>query len=244
MQHVVINSLASEQLSHRLGISNRIIPNVYDYADEPEGLDNYSCDLKNKIGIKKDELFILQPTRIVPRKWIERSIEIVHSLELPNPILVISHASGDEGDDYYHRVMEYSKNMGVKIFAIDHLIGSHNANNDKKYTIADVYKCADIVTYLSGYEGFGNAFLESIYYNKPIIVNRYSIYVADIEPKGFDVIGIDGFVTAKAILEIKRVLEDKEYRQEMVKKNYDLAKHYYSFEVLEKRLMSIISTFE
>jgi glycosyltransferase involved in cell wall biosynthesis len=244
IRHVVINSLASEQLSHRLGISNTIIPNVYDYAKEPEGLENYPCELKNKIGIKEDELFILQPTRIVPRKWIEKSIEIVNSLKLPNPALVISHASGDEGDEYYYRIMEYSKNMGVKIIPIDHLIGNNHVNNNKKYTIADVYKCADIITYPSGYEGFGNAFLEAIYYNKPIIVNRYSIYVADIEPKGFDVVTIDGVVTAKTITKINQILEDKEYLKKTVKKNYDLAKQFFSFEILEKKLMYIMSTFD
>jgi glycosyltransferase involved in cell wall biosynthesis len=244
IRHAVINSPASKQLSHRLGISNTVIPNVYDYAKEPEDLESYSCELRSKIGIKEDELFVLQPTRIVPRKWIERSIEIMHSLELPNPTLVISHASGDEGGDYYQRIVDYAENMGVKIFAIDHLIGNHNANNDKQYTIADVYKCADIITYPSGYEGFGNAFLETIYYKKPIIVNRYSIYIADIEPKGFDVITIDGFVTAKTIKKIRQVLEDENLREEMVKKNYDLAKRYYSFEVLEKRLMYMISTFD
>jgi glycosyltransferase involved in cell wall biosynthesis len=227
-----------------LGISNTIIPNVYNFAEEPEGLEDFPCELKDKIGIKKDDLFILQPTRVVPRKWIERSIEIVQNLKLANPALVISHASGDEGDDYYHRIMEYAKFMGVKIITIDNLIGGNNGNGNKKYTIADVYKCADIVTYPSGYEGFGNAFLETIYFNKPIVVNRYSIYIADIEPKGFDVITIDGVVTAKTVEKIRQVLEDGELREKMVKKNYDLAKRYYSFEVLEKRLMYMISTFD
>ncbi|ODS33163.1 MAG: lipopolysaccharide core biosynthesis protein [Candidatus Scalindua rubra] len=244
IRHAVINSPASKQLSHRLGISNTIIPNVYDFAKEPEGLENFPCELKSRIGIKEDELFILQPTRVVPRKWIERSIEIVQNLKLPDPTLVISHTSGDEGDDYYHRVMEYSKFMGVKIITIDHLIGNRNAKKNKKYTIADVYKCADIITYPSGYEGFGNAFLETVYYNKPIVVNRYSIYIADIEPKGFDVITINGVVNVETVAKIKRVLEDKEYREKMVKKNYDLAKQFFSFEILEKKLMYMISTFD
>ncbi len=113
-----------------MGISNTIIPNVYNFAEEPEGLEDFPCELKSKIGIKKDELFILQPTRVVPRKWIERSIEIVQSLKLPNPTLVISHASGDEGDDYYHRIMEYAKFMGVKIITIDNLIGGYHGNGN------------------------------------------------------------------------------------------------------------------
>ena len=244
IRHAVINSPASKQLSHRLGISNTIIPNVYNFAEEPEGLEDFPRELKSKIGIKKDDLFILQPTRVVPRKWIERSIEIVHNLKLQNPTLVISHASGDEGDDYYHRIMEYAKFMGVKIITIDNLIGGCHGNGNKKYTIADVYKCADIVTYPSGYEGFGNAVLETIYFNKPIVVNRYSIYIADIEPKGFDVIAIDGVVTAKTVEKIRQVLEDEEHREKMVKKNFDLAKQFFSFEVLEKRLMYMISTFD
>tara|TARA_B100000315_G_scaffold109100_1_gene100110 strand:+ start:204 stop:1433 length:1230 start_codon:yes stop_codon:yes gene_type:complete len=244
IRHAVINSPASKQLSHRLGISNTIIPNVYNFAEEPEGLEDFPRELKSKIGIKKDDLFILQPTRVVPRKWIERSIEIVHNLKLQNPTLVISHASGDEGDDYYHRIMEYAKFMGVKIITIDNLIGGCHGNGNKKYTIADVYKCADIVTYPSGYEGFGNAVLETIYFNKPIVVNRYSIYIADIEPKGFDVITIDGVVTTKTVEKIRQVLEDEEHREKMVKKNFDLAKQFFSFEVLEKRLMYMISTFD
>jgi glycosyltransferase involved in cell wall biosynthesis len=100
------------------------------------------------------------------------------------------------------------------------------------------------VTYPSGYEGFGNAFLETIYYKKPIVVNRYSIYISDIEPKGFDVISVDGFITRKAIEKIKRALSDREFLRNMVHENYDLGKRYFSYEVLEKKLMYLLSTFQ
>jgi hypothetical protein len=39
------------------------------------------------------------------------------------------------------------------------------------YTLFDVYPHADLVTYPSHYEGFGNAFLEAIYFGKPVVVN-------------------------------------------------------------------------
>lgn len=243
IRHVVINSIGSQQLSYRLGISNTIIPNVYNFAEEPEDLDRYKCDLKRKIGLNSDDLFILQPTRIVPRKWIERSIEIVTRLMLDNPSLIISHASGDEGNDYYDRIMDYAKNMGVRIITIDHLISTKSDNTEKSYSIGDIYKCADLVTYPSGYEGFGNAFLEAIYYKRPIIVNRYSIYIADIEPKGFDVIAIDGFVTENAMEKIRKVLDDKIFTKKMINKNYEIAAEYFSYEILEKKLLHIISTF-
>jgi glycosyltransferase involved in cell wall biosynthesis len=141
----------------------------------------------------------------------------------------------------------YAKNLGVELVSIDHLVGyEENAGtvDQKKYTIGDVYQCADLVSYPSGYEGFGNAFLETIYYRKPIIVNRYSIYVADIEPKGFDVIPIEGFVTQDTVEGIFRVLNDAGRQEEMVEKNYQLGNTYFSFEVLERLLLNLVGVLE
>ena len=90
MCHVVINSVASAQLSYRQGISNTLIPNVYDYASPPAPPDDYSSDLREQIGLGEDDVFVLQPTRVVPRKLIERSIEIVSLMNLENPVLVLS----------------------------------------------------------------------------------------------------------------------------------------------------------
>jgi len=144
--------------------------------------------------------------------------------------------------DYFDRISEYARNMDIQLVLIDHLIGSRE--NHKKYTIGDIYQCADLITYPSGYEGFGNAFLEAIYYRKPIVVNRYSIYIADIEPQGFDVVTLDGFVTRKAIRRIHRILIDEDLRKKMVEKNFDLAKKYFSYEVLNKRLTYLMNSFE
>jgi len=246
IRHGVINSLASEQLSFRRGISNILIPNVLDFATEPPPLDDYCNDLRERIGLQKDDLFILQPTRIVPRKWIERSIEIVRNMRQPNPVLVISHGMEDEGDEYYERVEDYSQSMGVKILRIDNLIASQRTickKREKLFSVADIYQNADLVTYPSGYEGFGNAFLETIYYKKPIVVNRYSIYIADIEPIGFDVIVLDGFVSSKAVAQIDKILKDKDRLEQMVEHNYQIGKKYFSYEVLEEKLMHLIYTF-
>ncbi|GAB4184407.1 MAG: glycosyltransferase family 4 protein [Calditrichia bacterium] len=242
IKHVVINSPASEQLSHRKGISNTIIPNVYNFAIPPSMDCSHCPEIRRMVGIGENDLFILQPTRVVPRKWIERALEIVSQLNLTNPKLVISHASGDEGDLYYQRIIEYAKNLGVNIVSVDNIIGTqHEVHNlVKKYTIEDIYKCANLVTYPSGYEGFGNAFLETIYYKKPIVVNRYSIFISDIEPKGFDVISFDGFVTSSIIEKIKDVLSNKERQEEMVEKNYQLGLHYFSYETLERLLLSLL----
>ena len=245
IEHAVINSIASEQLSHRKGISNTIIPNVYDFASPPQKPKNCSEELRLNAGLGEDDLFILQPTRVVPRKWIERSLEIVSLMKLRNPVLVISHSAEDEGDLYSKRIEEYAHNLGVKITSIEQFVGQGGAygeNNNKPFSIGDVYRCADLVTYPSGYEGFGNAFLEAVYYRIPTVVNRYSIYIVDIEPKGFDVIAIEGFVSSDTIGKIEAVLSDNDRKERMVETNYRLGVEYFSFEVLERLLLNLIST--
>ena len=247
VEHAVINSLASQQLSYRKGVSNMLIPNVYDFATPPSIGADCSLELRQEVGLGKEDLFVLQPTRMVPRKWIERSLEIVNLMNLKNPRLIVSHSAEDEGDIYFKRIREYAMNLGVELVSIEHLIGQKGASgaeNQKKFSIDDVYQCADLISYPSGYEGFGNAFLETIYYRKPIIVNRYSIYIADIEPKGFDVIPIEGFVTHDTIERIREVLDNDEHRDEMVENNYELGRQYFSYEVLERLLLNMINGLE
>jgi hypothetical protein len=244
LRHVVINSAAARQLSYRTGISNVVIPNVYDFENPPPPAPNGRL-FREELGFEDDDLLILQPTRIVPRKWIERAVELVSLMELRRPRLVISHESGDEGDLYAHRVMEYAERLGVELLYVGDKVGtahSFRALCDKKYTIDDAYQNADLVTYPSGYEGFGNAFLEAIYFKKPIVVNRYSIFVEDIEPCGFEVIPFESFVTSEVVERIKSFLEP-EHLNRAADMNYELGKRHFSYEVLERRLLPLIESF-
>ncbi|MGD9044479.1 MAG: glycosyltransferase family 4 protein [Desulfobacterales bacterium] len=238
IEHVVINSVADTQLSLRTGISSHIIYNVMDFDNPPEPPDEYTFDVRQALGIGDDELFVLQPTRVVQRKGIEHAIELVHRLGRKAK-LVISHASGDEGWDYEQRLKEYSQLMNVNTIFVSDIINEERgstADGRKIYTLEDIYPYADLVTYPSTFEGFGNAFLETLYFKKPIVVNTYSIYLKDIKPKGFKVIEIDGYVTDKAVEQTMQVLDNPELRQEMVEHDYALAKKYFSYNVLHQSL--------
>ena len=48
-----------------------------------------------------------------------------------------------------------------------------DVNRKDLYTLRDVYPHADFITYPSLYEGFGNAFLEAIYFKKPLLINFF-----------------------------------------------------------------------
>ena len=83
-----------------------------------------------------------------------------------------------------------------------------DGNGSKKYTLADAYSQADFITYPSLYEGFGNALLEAFYFCKPVLVNRYSIFITDIEPKEFRVITMNGYLTRDVVDHVQRTIND------------------------------------
>ncbi len=243
IRHVVINSLAGEEFSRRTGLSCRVIPNVMDFAHPPAPADDYAGGFRRATGLADGELLILQPTRVVPRKGIEHAVELVRRLAPRKARLVITHASGDEGDAYARRIREYAELLGVEIVFASRWIACQRGtapDGQPLFTIDDAYTQADLVTYPSTYEGFGNAFLEAIYHRRPIVCNRYAIYRLDIEPCGLRPIVFDGFPTDETMAEVRRVLDDEDYRRQMVDQNYQVAQQYFSYEVLEDELRLLV----
>ncbi len=243
VHHVVINSYASRQLALRTGASSILIPNVMDFDAPPPEPDSYLDDLRAELGIAPAETLLLQPTRVVPRKRIELAIELARRLDM-DCVLVISHSAGDEGAEYVDYLREYARLMGVRVlFAAERF--SHDRGLDgegrKIYSLADGYLQADLVTYPSTVEGFGNAFLETIYYRRPIVMSTYEIYRTDIRPKGFKVIGFGDFITADTIYRAREILLTPDLRSEIAAHNYELGRRFYSYTVLEHRLRALMN---
>ncbi len=238
IRHVVINSLAAAEIGRRRGITAWVIPNVMDFDTPPAPPDEYTASLRADLKVGPDEYLFLQPTRIVQRKGIEHAIELIRRLG-DKARLVVSHAGGDEGQEYEKHVRTFAGLMDIGVNFVSDIIGAQRGltpDGRRIYALSDVYRHADMVTYPSLLEGFGNAFLEAIYYRRPIIVNNYTIYAMDIKPKGFWAIEFDGFVTDDTISQVRKVLNDPEYVEEMAEHNYNLAKKFYSFAILERQL--------
>jgi glycosyltransferase involved in cell wall biosynthesis len=243
IRHVVINSYASRQLALRLGASSTLIPNVMDFDNPPPGADEYSEDLRENLGIGPDDCILLQPTRVVPRKRIELAIEITRRLG-SECILLISHSSGDEGSSYAKYLQTYADMMDVKMIGVADRINHQrglNREGKKVYSLADIYQRANLVTYPSTVEGFGNAFLETIYFRRPIVLSTYEIFRTDIEPKGFNVIGFGDFITEETVQQARKVLGNPELFEQIVERNYELGRRYYSFRTLEYRLATLVN---
>lgn len=243
VRHVVINSLQAHQLAWRKGVNSMVIPNVMDFDSPPPPSDDYTSTVRADLGAAPDQYLFLQPTRIIQRKGIEHAIELTRRLGMPAE-LVISHAAGDEGTDYEKRVREFAALLDVVIRFESDIIGETRGvtpDGRKIYSLGDVYQKSDLVTYPSTLEGFGNAFLEAIYFKRPLLVNNYSIYEADIKPKGFKVIEFDGFISNATLEETRYVLKHPEESAEHAEHNYELARRYYSFTMLQNHLELLLA---
>jgi glycosyltransferase involved in cell wall biosynthesis len=236
IKHVVINSPARRELAQRKGIAASLIPNVFDFDTEPPAPDEYARDLREQIGLAPNDIL---------RKGVEHAIELVRRLKEPRAKLVVSHSAGDEGLGYYHWLRDLAQSEGVDIRFVANRFSEtrkFDEHGEKIYTLWDIYPYADLVTYPSIYEGFGNAFLEAIYFRKPILVNRYSVYMLDIEPLGFETVTMDGYVTDDVVEKVRHVLSDPELRKQMADRNFAIAKQHFSLTVLRRRLHNLLET--
>ena len=131
ISHATINSFAQEDLSHRRGAASLLVPNVLDFETPPPEPDEYSQNFRRDAGLEEDDIVFLQPTRVVPRKGIEHSVSLVAGLNNPKAKLVISHKSGDEGNDYKMALLEMAHHSGVDLRLIDEIV------DDERGTLED-----------------------------------------------------------------------------------------------------------
>jgi glycosyltransferase involved in cell wall biosynthesis len=200
---------------------------------------------RDYIGARSDDLVFLQPTRVVQRKGIEHAIHLVKALERPDTKLVISHQAGDEGYDYAEYLERYASMLKVDLVFVDTHMDDPWGTHRRQYpqfTLYDIYPGADFVTYPSLCEGFGNGLLEAIYFKRPVLVNRYATYVRDIEPLGFDLVSIDGFLTPQAVTRVNELLDAPHLCRRVTETNFQIAKKHFSYQAVAEQLNIAMST--
>ena len=278
ISHVVINSFAQGELRERCGVQSTIVPNVFDFSGPDWQVDDYNRDFRFEIGVGENDIMVLQATRIVPRKGIELAIDLVEKLGRPEYrnrvaqrglydgrrfgeedriILVLAGYSEDPRKDYLNRLQEKVTRAGVELLVISDRVRSERELEDarKIYSLWDCYVFADLVTYPSLYEGWGNQFLEGIRAKLPVVLFEYPVFRSDIKQKGFDTISLGSEVRGKDDLGLVTVdeetirsaaeqaitaLTDRSAREEMAERNLRLGEQFYSLESLEKSLQGIL----
>ena len=245
IKHVTINTIAQKRLLARRGIDSIVVPNVFDFENQMQTIDDFNRDFRASLGLEPEDLLVLQPTRVIQRKGIEMAIELIKRLGHSRARLYITHRSDDEGLAYWHWIKREAQVMGVDVQLIDHLIAPerNQVNGHKIYSLWDAYPFADLITYPSVYEGFGNALLEAMYFKRLTVVNRYPVYNADIKPLGFQFIELDGFVNDSAVAQVQQLLQDPAQVQAITETNYKLGLEHFSLNVLRAKLEELLRNF-
>jgi len=214
IQHVVINSLAQRELSERKGIEAGVVPNVFDFDAPDWQPDDYNRDFCARIGLGKNDVLILQATRIVQRKGIELAVDFVKALGSPERraslqqrglydgrpfddesriVLVLAgYAEDDSTGRYLDLLRQKVERAGIDALFVGDLVGGQRQmrGGQKIYSLWDTYVFADFVTYPSLWEGWGNQFLEALRARLPLMLFEYPVYRADIRDKGFQVVSL------------------------------------------------------
>jgi glycosyltransferase involved in cell wall biosynthesis len=243
LKHAVINTFQVEALRERFHLDPAYTPNVWDFDAPPPKIDAFNADFRESFGIGQGDAIILQPTRIVRRKAIERAVELVRLLDDERYILVLTGTSGDEADDYGAFLKRRISEAGINARWIgDRLDDYRDKRGAKKvYALWDAYLHADFITYPSEIEGFGNALLETIYFRKPFMINRYPVYAKDIAPLGLDCVEIDGMPEPAAAEQVRAILADPDRQRTMTAHNFAVGREHFSFDLLEAKLRSLLA---
>ena len=249
VRHAVINSDAKKYLKKKFGLESLVVPNVMDFSAPYAKKDNYNSTILKCLGLGKKDMALFQMTRIVKRKGILTAIDLVHRLKDPHIKLVISGTwADDERLGYYKKLLNKIRkhNLQDNVVFANHCI-SHKRSKTKKgtpvYSLSDAYAHATACTYFSTYEGFGNAFVESVLAKRPVFVNNYKpVYWPDIGSKGFKAVMIEnGKLTDDAVSEIDTIIHNKKLSKEIAEHNFALGKKHFSYEVLEKLLTKLFT---
>lgn len=268
IQHFCINSIGQNALLEKKKIAANILYDTFDYSMKPWSRTPKTTKFLKEKGINSQDIFILQATRVVRRKNIELAIDLVRELnhnkeklrgelyggrnfdpDRNNIVLVLSGYVEKRDEKYLEDLLEHAYEQNVKIVYLGDQI-------HKKYELFDIYPYADIITYPSEYEGFGNQLLEAFFARKPVVLFEYPVFKSDIKAKGFQFISLgdqinkeekNGLVkvpqdTLKDVAKkVIKIIKDSNKYKDVCSNNFETAASNFSFDTARKTLLEAIN---
>jgi len=213
LRHGVINSLAARKLLLKKGLEAMVIPDTLDFSMSPWVKDDFNRDLPVHFGLSEDDILVLQATRIVRRKGIELIPPLIRKLNTPRFlnrlrgrtlyngktvtdrsrfVFVLAGYAEGEALAYRKQLEDMMIRLDVPYRFLDDRIAAERESGGAVpvYSLFDTYPYADLVSYPSQYEGYGNQFLEAVFARKPILVFEYPVFKADIKDRGYSVLNL------------------------------------------------------
>ncbi len=259
-EHVVISSYSAHILSSIKRVIPTVIPNCENF-EEAAVRDSYNSHFREDLGFAKNDILIVQPTRIVPRKRIEDSVRLIGMYQRKFPHskdqikFIISLYQGDELDDsYIDEIKDLAAAEEVDIYLISDRVSSIrklNNNGERIYTNRDVLLNADLAIYLPKWEGFGNAYLEAVSCRVPVVISTYLVYKTDIKCAGFENIEIRDDYNEEGLLKIPEsvldrinlILNNRKERNIMINNNFETGIREFGFRMLGNKLNTLLGSY-
>jgi glycosyltransferase involved in cell wall biosynthesis len=260
IEHVVLTSYAAHILRSLKRVQPHVIPNCEDF-ENPVQRDEYNAGFRRDLGFSERDILIVQPTRIVRRKRLEDSVELVGRLIRRHPSLdgrvnlIVSLYQGDEPDrNYIDQISQRAEALGVPLHLISNRVSSVRGTNregERVYTNRDVLANADMVTYLPVWEGFGNALLEAIAARVPMVVTTYLVYKTDIMVTGIRNIEVRDRYDSSGKLVIPDEVPDSMHhllthpadRESITRHNFEVARREFGYPTLRSSLEKIFNEY-
>jgi glycosyltransferase involved in cell wall biosynthesis len=271
INHLCINSIGKNALNKRRNIKAALLYDTFDF-DQPN-LSKKDCttDFLSDKGISPNDLVLLQATRVVRRKNIELSIDLASQLskssnikKLADKTLYNSRNFSPEKDQiklvlsgyvekrhrgYLEELMSYAEQKKVSLIYL-------GKDLHRKYELFDIYPYADIITYPSEYEGFGNQLLEAFFARKPVALFEYPVFQTDIKPLNFQYISlgdekqydnetglakVPSEIMQKATDQTIQILSNPILYKNWTEKNYETARKNFSLQNVKRVLINCIT---
>lgn len=238
--HVTINSIERKNLLKRKGIKAKQFGDIFDF----ENSDRHSKEkIKKMLKLKDNEIVLLQASRVLKRKAIEVSIDIAKEFEKSTGkktvILLTNPPEKYVDTDYFDKIKKYALKKNIKLI--------HAFKKTKKLSFFEFYKIADFAVYPTIKEGFGNQFLEAVYYKTIPIIFEYPVFRIDLKKEGYyyislgskylkknEMIKIPFKKMKKATLQMEQYLKNKEKQEKHTEHNYKKAEQNHSPQNLKK----------
>ncbi len=270
----VINSLAKEEFEKRRGVKTHQIQDYFDFSQPLPEKDAFNGDLPEKIGAGPNDLIILQATRITERKTIENAILFASELQkaiaglrdgfafsdkeiscTSKVFLLLPNFIEAEAIPYFRKLKLLAEDLEVNFVWLGEQfsLNRHKTPETKLYSFWDAYTYADLVTYTSALEGYGNQLLEAMWAKKLLVNFEYPVFTKDIKALGLKLVSlgnkmvrrnglsfVPGQTIARAASETLTLLRDEDRLKSWTEFNFQLAKKNNDISLLREDLERLL----
>lgn len=221
--------------------------------------------LRAAYGVPENSYLIARCTRVVPQKCIGRDLRLLDELrrrlaaagDRREVFLFVTGPTSEEPAEFERlRGLERTLSVEGQVIWGDGLLPFNPRMIDatargSRFSIHELLAEADLSSFLTSYdyEGFGNPPGEAMAMGVPFISTTYELYHEVYGSKGAiapllpidRASSLDESLPESFVLWTLRTLTDGEYRAQIVNRNLDVCRRFFSLDALERQLREIFT---